>query len=174
MMTANESRAAMAARRRASALDLRIGGASYRSIAQALQVSFRQAYLDVQRALAAETAVSLAKAEHAKTIELQRLDRVVFGLWPAVQQGDPDSVRAYIRAAERRAKILGLDAPVKVAPTNPDGTQAYIPPGLEAAHERVDELLRLALARAAAAGPVQVGTGQTEAAAAAEAAEGVV
>jgi hypothetical protein len=30
-----------------------------------------------------------------------------------------------LRVMERRSKLLGLDAPAKIAQTNPDGTQAH-------------------------------------------------
>lgn len=36
--------------------------------------------------------------------------------------GDPRYLQAALAAHERRCKLLGLDAPQKIAPTNPDGS----------------------------------------------------
>lgn len=41
------------------------------------------------------------------------------------QNGDPRFLRIILDCQERRAKILGTDAPTKVAPTDPTGTQPY-------------------------------------------------
>jgi hypothetical protein len=35
------------------------------------------------------------------------------GLWPAVQKGEPRAVAATVRVCERRARLLGLDAPTQ-------------------------------------------------------------
>ena len=37
---------------------------------------------------------------------------MVAGLWPEIEQGSPPAVTAAIRVSERRARLLGLDAPV--------------------------------------------------------------
>jgi hypothetical protein len=39
------------------------------------------------------------------------------------QCGDPRYLNVLLSIQERRAKILGSDAPTKIAPTNPDGTE---------------------------------------------------
>jgi hypothetical protein len=41
----------------------------------------------------------------------------------AGQCGDPRYLNVLLGIHERRAKILGSDAPTKIAPTNPDGTE---------------------------------------------------
>lgn len=76
------------------------------------------------------------------------------------QSGNPAMLAMVYRGIEIEAKLTGTEAPTKVAQTNPDGSEAYQPGALAAAHARVDELLRLALDRMQAA-PLQVGSGQT-------------
>lgn len=41
------------------------------------------------------------------------------------QYGDPRYMSVLLGIQDRRAKIIGMDAPQKVAPTNPEGTEAY-------------------------------------------------
>ena len=41
------------------------------------------------------------------------------------QTGDPRFLAGIERCVERRCKLLGLDAPTKVAPTDPTGTREY-------------------------------------------------
>ena len=44
-------------------------------------------------------------------MELERLDAMTAGLWPGIQEGSAANVSAGVRISERRAKLLGLDAP---------------------------------------------------------------
>lgn len=43
------------------------------------------------------------------------------------QTGDPRYMQVLLGIKDRRAKILGTDAPTKVAPTTPDGSEPYKP-----------------------------------------------
>lgn len=56
------------------------------------------------------------------------------------QCGDPRYLNVLLGIHERRAKILGSDAPTKVAPTNPDGTESYRPMSDEELDARIREL----------------------------------
>ena len=109
-----------AARQRADqALDLRIAGASYRQIAAALGVSQKTAYYDVQGALGTLDAVVAVKAERLRDLEAARLDRLNAALAPGIKAGQPAAVFAAVKIMERRAKLLGLDAPTTI--TGPEG-----------------------------------------------------
>lgn len=57
------------------------------------------------------------------------------------QTGDPRYMNVLLSIIERRCKLLGLDAPQKVAPTDPDGKKPYNPPSAEEASQRITELL---------------------------------
>lgn len=66
------------------------------------------AELDVQfRERAAEA------IETAKGIDLDRLDAMIAGLWQKATNGDTWAIDRVIKCLERRAGLLGLDAPVK-------------------------------------------------------------
>lgn len=49
-----------------------------------------------------------------RRLEGARLDRLQAAVWPKALSGDPAAVRAVVRLMERRARLLGLDAPVQV------------------------------------------------------------
>lgn len=103
------------AARRVKALELRKAGGSYRAIAASLDCDVTTAWKDVQAELAALKQLSRDEAEDVRAIELQRLDQWMVGLNRGAQQGDPRAVTALVRIAERRAKLLGLDAAARVA-----------------------------------------------------------
>ena len=107
--------------RRQKALDLRCSGAGYRQIGQQLSVSHVQAYRDVHDALAEVAVLQKRTAEKLRDLERSRLDQMQLALWPAVQAGDVLAVRAVVAIMDRRAKLLGLDAPEKRELSGPDG-----------------------------------------------------
>lgn len=112
----------MAARRKAStasriktaekerdALELRKGGATFEQIAREVGYSDGSgAAKAVSRALAdtiQEPAADLRR------LELERLDSLLAALWPKAIDGDAQAVDRCLRVMERRASLLGLDAP---------------------------------------------------------------
>lgn len=52
-------------------------------------------------------------ADEVRELELERLDRFLLALWAKIEQGDPVAIDKGLRIMDRRAKYLGLDAPVK-------------------------------------------------------------
>lgn len=142
MATAHEKTGAREARREraAKSLELRINGYSYRQIARALSISERTAYLDVQEELAALDALVSKRAERLRDLELARLDKILRSLWDPIKAGDAKAAMAAIKALERRARLLGLDAPTKVAPTDPEGAKPYQPELVDPRSLSVDTL----------------------------------
>jgi hypothetical protein len=63
-------------------------------------------------------------------LDLQRTNVTLVGLWPKVLAGDPQAIVAALRVLERRARMLGYDAPAKVPPTTPDGEKPWSMDGL--------------------------------------------
>ena len=99
------------AERRARALELRKAGATYDQIAQQAGYSSRaNAYRDVMKAIKDITA---EPAADVKTLELARLDAMLMGTWRPAITGNQGAIDRVIRIMDRRAKLLGLDAPVK-------------------------------------------------------------
>jgi hypothetical protein len=84
---------------------------------------------DLRAELARHQAEIAAKGDEARQVELARLDRMHNALWASLGSDDRDlrigAVKALARVQERRSRLLGLDAPTKIAPTNPAGDQPY-------------------------------------------------
>lgn len=102
---------AKAEARRVQALDLRLAGATYRDISSRLGVTVAQSYKDVQQAL---RDYCQDTAEEVRDQELARLDRLMLAHWQRALNGDHKSTATVLSIMDRRAKILGLDAPAKV------------------------------------------------------------
>lgn len=95
------------------ALHLRAHGHTYRGIAKALSCSVAQAHKLVDTAVAEERkAVAVAKADLV-ALEVTRCDIYLAAIAKKVQAGDTKAVDTALRVADRRAKLLGLDAPSK-------------------------------------------------------------
>jgi preprotein translocase subunit SecD len=97
--------------RQLKALELRKAGVEYGEIARALGYKWKSgAFAAVKRALhevKQEPCLELIK------LEVERLDKMQVALWAKAQHGDYGAVDRIIRIMERRARLLGLDAPEK-------------------------------------------------------------
>ena len=100
----------IAARERmAKALELRKAGMTYQQIATALDYgSVSASHKAVCTAL---KSLIREPAEEVRTFELERLDKMLSSHWPAVTKGHVRSTEVVLRIMERRAALLGLDAP---------------------------------------------------------------
>ncbi len=113
MARGKTSEAGKIAQRQMLALDLRISGLSFRAIADKLGVSHVQIYRDIENELERLAELRADKAETLRELELQRLDKIINSLDSWVASGNVGAVNAWIKASERRAKLLGLDAPTQ-------------------------------------------------------------
>jgi hypothetical protein len=93
------------------ALELRKQGRSYREIGRELGVDVHTAHADVGAELHALRETAVSDATELRALELERLDAMHAGLSPHIRRGNPPAVTAAVRVAERRARLLGLDAP---------------------------------------------------------------
>lgn len=111
---------------RAKAFELRKQGATYRQIAKALGIQVASAYEHVQAELLALRELMLKDAQDVLQLELERLDAILLTAFEQFRGGNVSAGFVVLKAMERRARMLGLDKPVKVAPTTPEGEQAYL------------------------------------------------
>lgn len=96
----------------AKALELRKEGLSFEEIAQECKYNSKQAAYDaVKRAL---DAVIREPATDLIRLDLERLDVLFTPVYLKAQAGDTDALSAALKIMERRAKMLGFDAAVKV------------------------------------------------------------
>ena len=109
------------AERRLQAIALRRSGLNYRDIGRHLGVSRTQAYNDVMHALDELNKLTLEATKIHQTLELDRLDGLMAAIWEQAQEGSLAAVDRVLKIMDRRAKLLGLDTPTKIAPTTMDG-----------------------------------------------------
>ena len=100
----------IALQREQQALELRIGGASYRQIGQALQIEPSTAMRAVFRGLDKIREEVRENASQYVQLQLERLDKMLLAVWPSVTKGSYGAIDRALRIEERRARLLGLDA----------------------------------------------------------------
>lgn len=119
--------------RQKQALELRKAGASYRRIGDQLGISHEQARRDIEGALALHREDVASSADGLRALEVARLDDTLYklqlylngepqydaaGKFLNTKRFAPATVMAAIdrtlKVMERRAKLLGLDKPIKV------------------------------------------------------------
>ncbi len=99
--------------RQRQALELRKAGVPYAKIAEALGYAHASG---AHKAVASALKKTLQEpADDLRKLELERLDAMLFAIWPSVTKGIQPAIDRALRIMERRAKLLGLDAPVKQA-----------------------------------------------------------
>jgi len=116
---------------------------SYRRIASALGISKNTALRVVHAYLAEIASETKCNAELLRSAEIDRIDSCIAAVWDQVEQGHLGAVDRVVRLGERRAKLLGLDMPTKIAPTTPEGDEPYRAPAADLSKLSVEELRQL-------------------------------
>ncbi len=110
--------------KRERALELRARGLTYHEVGLQLGIAKQAAHRLVKKALEDQLRRHDEAAEHVKALELRRLDAELRRLEPI---DDLRAAEIRLKISERRAKLLGLDAPAKTELLGKDGTQ-LVPP----------------------------------------------
>lgn len=139
-------REAKSPQRRKSALALRIEGLTFEAIGERLGITRQAAHKLVAAELAAVTIENRAAAAELIEVEVERCRFVVRSMAPKVAKGDPRAALAFLRACERTAHLLGLDAPKRAEVSGPGGRPLYAPDtSPEALYARLQKLTAEAL-----------------------------
>jgi hypothetical protein len=114
----------VAINRQWQALEMRKAGVPFDAIARQLGYggpagAFKAVESAIQRTLQ-------EPADEVRKLELERLDKLLLGLWPAASKGDCRAVERVLAVMDRRARYLGLDAPAKHELTGKDGRSVEI------------------------------------------------
>lgn len=97
--------------RERKAVELARAGVGYDEIARQVGYANRGgAWKAVQAAL---RRTQQGDADDLRALECDRLDRVLTGVWPRAVRGDDAAVRNVIRISQQRARLMGLNAPIK-------------------------------------------------------------
>lgn len=129
------------AERERQALALRKAGVTFTGIASELGVSRAAAHNAVMRGLKRLAEEGHADAKELRALEEARLDVAMVAIAPEVKKGNLAAIDRWVRISERRARLRGLDAPMKHAPTNPEGTESYQALSPEEIAARVNAIL---------------------------------
>lgn len=103
------------------ALELRRMGYGYTEIGQKIGLGKSQAHRLVTAALAEARDQVNTGADELRSEEVSRLDAMLAGLWPVARKGGVAAVDRVVKIMERRAKLLGLDAPERKRLEGPNG-----------------------------------------------------
>ncbi len=147
------------AERQATALAMRLDGASSPDIARALGVSRTTAWRLIDDALRARREEIAERTEALRAIEHERIEQYIGQLRPLALAGDLGAHRALLRWHERLARLLDLDLQRELVQVVPEIHVNFAVPPLPAeAPETVDaEPVELA---ALEAGEVDEGDGE--------------
>jgi hypothetical protein len=96
-------------------MEMRVRGLSFKTIGRELGISDVAAYKHVKRSLEELAEREKHHAEEHRRLDLLRIDKALSGIIPKAESGDPKAVTAMCRLLERRARLLGLDAPTRHA-----------------------------------------------------------
>jgi DNA-binding CsgD family transcriptional regulator len=88
--------------------ELRLQGASIRSIARQFRISEQQVQATVARMC---TPLTVQLRAHTFELELERLDQLQKAFFTDAQKGDPAAAAITLKILERRACMMGIDAP---------------------------------------------------------------
>jgi transcriptional regulator with XRE-family HTH domain len=145
-MAVKSAKVAQVEGRRSAVLQYRCAGLSLRQIADRVGVSHTQVAKDLQAALTELRADMVDMATDLKAIESERLDRARVALWARVCAGDLAAIDRWIRLSESFRRLHGLDAPLKVAETDPEGAPRN-PVPLDLRLARIQAMMELAAQR---------------------------
>ena len=98
--------------REVKVLELRRAGLTWQRISEEVgYADHTGAYAAYKRAI---KRTQQQPADELREQELDRIDRLQLALWPKAMKGDNASVNTIVRLMERRARLLGLDTPIKI------------------------------------------------------------
>ena len=93
-------------------LELRRAGLTWQRIADEVgYADHTGAYAAYKRAI---RRTQQQPADELREQELDRIDRLQLAAWPNAMKGSEKAILAIVRLMERRAKLLGLDAPTRI------------------------------------------------------------
>lgn len=94
-------------------LELRRAGATLQAIADQLGYKGPSSVHKVLKTAMRE--ILREPAEELRKLEYERLERMTLAVWAQATKGHMGAIATVVRLMERRAKLLGLDAPMKMA-----------------------------------------------------------
>ena len=129
----------LAEQRKLEALRLASRGMTMREIGERLGVTPQAAHLSLKNALESLADETRGEAERYRELERLRLETCLQGIYEQATNGDLFAIDRVIKISDRLARLYGLNAPTRIAPTDPTGQHAYDPPANDT--ERAERIL---------------------------------
>lgn len=124
IISAHARRDVAMAEKNAEILRLRIKGLTFQQIAD--EVGFRSASGVYQRYKATLKATIQEPADELRRLERERLDSLLAAIWPLAMAGKGYAVEKALMIMDRKARMLGLDAPTRSQVTVSDEMTSQI------------------------------------------------
>lgn len=129
------------------ALDLFIQGHNYQQVAEEMGVSHTTAWRRVQSGVKKRFHQITDDLDQWILQQVEYLLKALKALEGSVKSGDVQAIDRAVKVFDRLSKLLGLDKPTKVAPTDPTGEFSYFDLDPRERALRIDRLLDLARER---------------------------
>ena len=126
-----------AAERNVVVVRLRKAGYSYAEIGEQVKLSKGQISKILNKYLDDFARAHKDELEELRNTENARLDGYLKQVHSKAIGGNMGAIDRAVRIMDRRAKLLGLDAPAKIAPTDPNGDEPYSGGGMAALAEAI-------------------------------------
>lgn len=111
------------------ALVMRRRGMTFERIGEVMGCGKQSAHRMITAAMKELRETCHEEAAVVRELELQRLDAMFETAYQQATGADDahylDAIDRVLKIMDRRAKLLGLDAPAKIAPTDPTGGKSY-------------------------------------------------
>jgi len=88
--------------------------------------SKRDCYNDYKRVMASLRESMTENAEEVRELELLRLDQLMMVAFRQAMTGSLPAIDRVLKIMKQRDDLLGLAAPIKIAPTDPTGENPYL------------------------------------------------
>lgn len=112
----SESAAALQVRR-SQEFDLRLAGATFAQIAERYSLTIQTVSDDIDWCF--RQLLPPQNIDDLRRLQAERLERMFMAIYPRVIAGDLDAINSALKIQARFARLVGLDAPVKLS--GPDG-----------------------------------------------------
>lgn len=96
------------------AAELRVQGHGYDEIAAHIGVSVDEVHKLIRDELDRQIGTEVADIELARMLDLERLDEALNAIWEGVIEGNRIAIETMLKLQQARAKLLGLDAPIRI------------------------------------------------------------
>lgn len=121
----NSAEAILLAEKKLEIMRLRLNGYRVRDIAHRMSMPESTVSIYIKQALKASQSELDELGSTFILMESERLDMMLESIEPKLAVGNLMAIDKALRIQERRAKLFGLDKPIKIAPTTPDGENEY-------------------------------------------------